>query len=272
MLCVVLALLLTACPPHEGKHEQIDAATVAIEKAPQDLGRRLARAEIYLLHAELDACAGDLEVARRLAPKEAMITWLSARLEYSRKRFTPALELVDSFLTGSLEVEQRHRALLLRAQCLTELAQTDLAIEAWSLLLKEDPNVQPGWYLKRATLLTTKPKGLELSIASLEQGLERLGPVVNLLLRAAELEEQLGRTDAAVARIEELAELSTRKETWLKKQGDILLRAERFDDAQARYAQALLAWQQLSEKRRQTTSMKKLLSEIQTGLAEVQNA
>jgi tetratricopeptide (TPR) repeat protein len=269
----LLTFALLACPFHEGKHEQIEAATLAIESAPANVDLWLARAEVYLLHDELGACGDDLAVAQRMAPGESGLVLLQARLAFAQHKPADALTRVDLYLQRKLGGESHNVALHLRAQCLTQLKQTPAAIEAWTLLLKTHPLPKPDWFLERASLQESVPKqGPEVALQGLQQGIQRLGLVVGLVLRAAELEERLGQIDAAVARIETLAVRSARKETWLKRQGDILQRAGRKQQARAYFQRALSAWEHLPTKRRNTFSMIRLYEQIQTSLEELENA
>jgi tetratricopeptide (TPR) repeat protein len=264
MIVFALALALCLGPLHEGKHEQIDAATAAIEAAPTQVTLRLARAEIYLQHKELQACADDLDIALTMAPEDRSIVWMRARLSFAQQDFDSALEQTDLFLSTKAEAPQHRAALVLRAQCLTALSKKELAIAAWTFAIKENDRVLPDWYLERAALQDS----LADAIQGLDQGIKHLGPVVSLLLRAAEYEEQAGRTDAAIARIQKLADQSQRKETWLKMQGEILLRANQRKFAEKKFQQARDAWTQLSDKRRNTPSMQRLLLQIEQGLKD----
>jgi predicted RNA polymerase sigma factor len=72
-----------------------------------------------------------------------------------------------------------------------------------------------------------------------------LGPVPALERRALELEQSLGNTDAALARLEALASSSERPESWLKLRGDLLAKAGRSAEARDAYAAALAALERL---------------------------
>ncbi len=268
-----LSLILLACPPHEGKHEQIEAATVAVEKAPQNLGLRLARAEVFLLHGELQSCADDLEIAAGLVGDQPTVVLMRARLQYARKQLEPCLSSLGALKAADLEDETSLQVLSLRADCLTGLKRTVPAIDAWGELIAAHPQPQPDWYLKRASLQASIPMtGIATAISGLDQAISRHGNVVVLLLRAAELEEQLGRFDAAVARFQVLAEQSQRQETWLAEQAMVLLRADRHREARVYLERALHAWQQLPAKRRSTFSMRQLGERIADGLEECSDA
>ncbi len=269
----LLTLLLCACPLHEGEHEQIETATVALEQAPQSVSLRLTRAELYLLHGDLDCCASDLEIATGLAGESTAVVFLGARLLFARQQYKPALLHIDEVLAANLEPSSRCSALHFRADCLTALHQTQAAIVAWTELLLAHPQPQPDWYLQRATLQATLgEEGTALALAGLDQGLQRLGNAVPLLLRAAALEEQLGLTDAALARLQILADHSERKETWLQRQGALLQRAGRTAQARDYFEQALSAWQRLPAKKQGTFSMQRLYAEITTSLETLNDA
>lgn len=268
----LLAFSLLACPLHEGKHEQIEAATAAIEQAPSNVDLWLARAEVYLLHDDFGACQKDLAVAHNMAPAESGLVLLQARLAFAEKKPAAALAKVDAFLARKLQGASNNVALHLRAECLTTLKRSTAAIKAWTVLLHKHTQPKPDWYLQRAKLqAAVSTQGIESAIVGLDQGIQRLGAVVGLVLRAAELEEQLARVDAAVMRIETLAARSARKETWLKRQGDILQRAGRRQQARAYFQRALVALEKLPAKRRNTFSMNRLREQVEASLEKLKH-
>jgi tetratricopeptide (TPR) repeat protein len=72
-----------------------------------------------------------------------------------------------------------------------------------------------------------------------ESGISRLGPLLTLELKAADIELSLGQYDAALRRFEQLASLSPRKERWHLMRGDTLSRAGRPQEARAAYLAAM---------------------------------
>jgi hypothetical protein len=113
--------------------------------------------------------------------------------------------------------------------------RADAAHADYSQALQWLAQPTPELYLERAAL----PLPADKILAGLDEGLARLGPVVALSERALALEVQLGRTDAAVARLDALAVSAERKETWLKRRGDLLAAAGRTAAAHASYRAAL---------------------------------
>jgi predicted negative regulator of RcsB-dependent stress response len=80
-------------------------------------------------------------------------------------------------------------------------------------------------------------------VRALDQAIARIGPVHTLELRALELEEAAGRHDAALRRLDAMLSRAERRETWLKRRGDVLRRAGRASEALTAYraAQAAIA-------------------------------
>jgi Flp pilus assembly protein TadD len=64
--------------------------------------------------------------------------------------------------------------------------------------------------------------------------------------------------DGALRRVERLARVSPRQESWLVRRGDILSEAGRNAEARAAYAQALEAIESLPERYRTAPATKKL--------------
>ena len=93
---------------------------------------------------------------------------------------------------------------------------------------------------------------------ALDDGMQRLGPVVALAMLAIEIETQQGRVDAALARLDRLAERSPRQATWLNRRGEILERAGRREEARASYARVLAELDTLPVHRRRSPAMRQL--------------
>ena len=95
----------------------------------------------------------------------------------------------------------------------------------------------------------------------------RLGPVPALQMFAIELELKRGRVDAALLRLDKVAAQSPRKETSLARRGEILMQAERRNEARAAYAAALAAIEALPASARQTKAIVDLEGRVRSALA-----
>ena len=100
----------------------------------------------------------------------------------------------------------------------------------------------------------------------MDDGIERLGPLVTIQLHAIDLELKRKQFDAALARLEKIAAQSPRKETWLARRGEILLQAGRREEARAAYEQALKALDTLPPGRRNVPAMNELERRIKAAL------
>jgi tetratricopeptide (TPR) repeat protein len=77
------------------------------------------------------------------------------------------------------------------------------------------------------------------ALRALDAGIARLGPVPSLELAAVDLEAELARYEAALARVDRLLATSPRNEAWLARRGQLLTQAGRPAEAHAAYAAAL---------------------------------
>jgi predicted negative regulator of RcsB-dependent stress response len=92
-------------------------------------------------------------------------------------------------------------------------------------------------------------------LRGLDEGINKLGPVVTLQLAAIDLELRRKNYDGALARLEQITAQSGRKETWLVKRGEILKLAGRDDEARAAFNAALVAIEALPPAYRQSRAV-----------------
>jgi tetratricopeptide (TPR) repeat protein len=77
------------------------------------------------------------------------------------------------------------------------------------------------------------------ALRALDAGATRLGRIVSLELPAVDLEVELGRFDAALARLDRLAATGPQNPLWIARRGELLEKAGRAREARAEYAKAL---------------------------------
>ena len=110
---------------------------------------------------------------------------------------------------------------------------------------------------------------IDVALQGLDEGLERLGQPITLLLYAIDLELELGRHDAALARLDRIASRADRKETWLVRRGEILEQAGRPAEARAAYVAAIEAVQALPATRRGTRAVSRLQTRAEEALTRL---
>jgi tetratricopeptide (TPR) repeat protein len=126
---------------------------------------------------------------------------------------------------------------ILRARVRAKLNDRLGAVSDLDAAVRLVAHPRPELFLERAGLFANATD----AIRSLDAAIARIGPVHTLQLRALELEVSAGQTDAALARLQTITAQSERKEQWLKRRGDLLVRAGRMREARAAYEAALAA-------------------------------
>ena len=239
------ALCLALCPaalPHPGIHERIAAVSREIHEHPRDAALYLRRGELRRLHGEFAAAEADYGWARQLDPDLATVDLCLGSLRDDQGRFAEAVVAFDRYIAARPGDPAGHSA---RARVLSKLGRH---VEAAAGLTRAiDAAAQsgqipsPDWYDERALELLAAGSGRsQEALAGIEAGIERLGGPVALELRAVELEQSLGRFDAALARLDRVAAASGEGATaGLERQrAGILERAGRTDDARSAGAPA----------------------------------
>jgi tetratricopeptide (TPR) repeat protein len=256
-------LLLT---PALWPHPEIDAAlgriNPLIAARPDDAALYLERGQLYLRHEAWLEAEANLLRAHELNPRLAGLE--RARGELALATRQPAAAR-DHFQRELAVQPNDPETLILRARALAALGDTTAAIKDYDAALATLAAPTPELILARAAL-SQKP---EDALAVLESGLARLGPALVLELKALNLEETLGRYDAALQRIDRLTTAAERREGWLKRRGDVLLRAQRPAEARAAYTQAAATLNQLPEWLRQSPDAIRLAAQLQERLNQI---
>ena len=255
-LWLMLSAMVAA---HEGIHEQIVAVTQQIQREPRNAQLYLMRGELHRLHRDWQAARADFE---RVAQLDATLR----EVEFSRGRLWldagQPRRAVAAF-TRFLAAHPTHaEAFILRARAHVQRKQHRAAAQDYTRAIARLPRAKPDYYLERADALTHAGQRLA-ALRSLDAAIAQLGSLVTLQLKAIELETQLKRWDAALARIDLIAAQTPRQETWLVKRAALLHQAHRTAAARVAYVQAAQALAALPPAQRNTQAMDELAAQIQ---------
>jgi tetratricopeptide (TPR) repeat protein len=252
---------------HGDLRDQILLATQEIEQNPNDAQLYFRRGELYRFHQDLDLAAADLKRAKNLDPRMHLVELARGKLMVQAGRLHSARSILDAYIAEHPDVVQ---ARLVRAQVLVDLNDTLAAVEDYSFALERSSDPQPEHYLERAKALASNGEGyLDRAIASLDEGIVRLGPLITLQLYAIELELAKKNYKGALNRLDGITEKAKRKEKWLAQRGDILRQAGELDQARAAYAESLGHIARLPKSRRVTPAISRLEESLQQEITEL---
>jgi tetratricopeptide (TPR) repeat protein len=263
-LFLFLCLVLPAPALGHGPiHEQIEEVTRRIEREPRNAQLYLKRAELYRVHNDWRAALSDYQATRRLDPTLDVVDFCEGRMLLEAGDLKRAKRALDRFASRHPEDPE---ALWARARVETKLRRHQAAVDDYTRALARLPQPKPEHFLERARALAAAGR-TEQAIAGLDEGIQRLGPLVTLEIPAIDFELELSRCDAALARLARIIDQSPRKESWLARRGEILARAGRDQEAREAFAQALKAIESLPSQFQTTRAMKELEKQCKTSLA-----
>lgn len=267
---VALALSLAGSTPslaHPGLDEVIADLTRRIQQDTGNADLHLRRAEAQRQHRNWPAAEADYREARRLNPELYAVDLALGRMMLESDRPTEAKDLLDRFLTRQ---PAHPEGLALRARALVRLGRPLEAAEDFSRALASAP---PGhrsrvdFFHERARALESAgPDHYARALSGLDQGITELNAPITLQLQAIELAVKLKSFDAALARIDEGAARSARKESWLLRRGEVLELAGRHEQARQAYVAVLEAVNNLPVARKTNRAMQELQTQAQSAL------
>jgi tetratricopeptide (TPR) repeat protein len=159
---------------------------------------------------------------------------------------------LDRFLTRQ---PGHYEGLITRGRVLAKLGARIDAAKDFTQALPLSSGPEPELYLERADVLAADVRQLDEALRGLDEGIDKLGPIVTLELAAIDLDLRLKNFDGALVRLNQIAAQSERKESWLVLRGEILKRAGRDEEARRAFNAALTAIESLPPAHRQSRSV-----------------
>ncbi len=271
VLCICMCFLvsfvvqLRLAVAHAPIEERIEALTKMIEKDQKNADLFLKRGGLYSSHREWTSAVADFERVAEIDPDLAEVDMSLGRMFLASGSLVQAEEALKRFI---LRVPNHAEARVTLATVLVQLDRRREAVVEYTRAIKLCPNPAPRLYLERAKALIDEGDGyVDEALRGLDEGIQRLGPIITLQLYAIDLELKKNQFDAALVRLEHITAKASRKETWLARQGDILEKAGRTDQALVAFTSALAAIQKLPANRQNTQTM----IQLKTRVIEAQN-
>jgi len=268
---VLLLLVLPALPlrAEDDVLETIESINLKIQANPTNGRLFVQRSKLYSLQKNFDQALADLDQANRLMPLPE-IEREKAQVYFNAGWYETGIDHVNHYLAGFSEDPEGY---LLRARLNAKLdhradagADYDLAIQRF----KQQPL---DLYIEQAQVRTTEDGAyLTDALRMLQSGIQRAGPIITLQSAALEIELRQQNYDAALARVDDIASHTPRKDLWLARRGDILAQAGRVDDARLAYQQALDAIGKLIPAQREQAATKGLETQLKSLLEKSSNS
>jgi len=227
---------------HEGIHEQLEAVSRAITREPRNAALYLKRGELHRLHKEWKDAERDYDRARALEPDLIAVDLARGRMLFDAGRAREAIASLQLYVRAVPHDANGHTAL---ARALMSAGRASDAVKEYELSLPT--NADPDLALEYTAALTAAGRR-----ADALRYLDTLPRLVTVELAAIELELAGGNVEGALRRVEAAQERATRKEEWLERRGDLLLKLGRTGEARVAYQAALDALSTLPPERRRT--------------------
>ena len=258
ILGAILYLTL-AVSAHDGLHEQILAVTEQIKKAPRNAALYLKRAELYRLHAEWKLSENDFNKAENLDGKLTVVNLGRGKLWLDAKQFAKAKSALEKFLSRE---PQSFEGLITMARVCARLRQTNAAVKYFTDSIALAPNDSAEIYLERAAALVAANRPAE-ALRGLDEGLKKFPNLVTLQSMAIELEVKRRNYGAALLRLDKLTASMERKESFLLRRGEILLRAKRGCEARKNLLEAQKGYDSFSAFRKNVRAVHEQIARLE---------
>ena len=255
LVVISVALLPSFAHAHEGLHEQIAAITAKIKRDPKNASLYLQRGELYRLHHDWMRAAADYDRAEHLQPGLQIVDLARGKMLFDSGKLQRAKLTLDRFLSRQPD---HYEGLILRARVLAKLGARIEAAKDFTRALSLSSVSEPELYLERANVLAGDDAQLGEALRGLDDGINKLGPLVTLQLAAIDLELRRKNYHSAIVRLDQITAQSQRKESWLVRRGEILKLAGRDEEARAAFNAALTAIESLPPAHRQSRSVSAL--------------
>ena len=259
---LLLTTLLLPFPliAHPDPRHTLEHLEEHLAESPDDPKRLREKAEVLIGTGHPDLARPVVDRLLALSPVDAENLLLDARILLAKK--DPAAPAKASALAAAHPDFAPGWHLLARIE--NEQGHTDPAIAAKLRALALEPRPLPGDVLTAAAWLAGRgsPGNAEAAIGVLDEGLAKLGVLTGLHDKAIELELKLGRTDAALRRLDALAARFRPSVDLSLRRAGILENAGRYPEAAAACDSALALLDILPDKRKQGTAYREQLEAI----------
>jgi tetratricopeptide (TPR) repeat protein len=245
----VVSMLPLVAVAHQDVALKIQKVSNQIEASPDDYNLYIKRGNLQRDHGDWDLALQDFDQADVRGPDS-----LDIDLDYYRAQVwlesgdaplaRPAL---DRFIQARPE---HYRGRVLSARCWAALGNIEAATAEYATALKLAQSTTPDIYIERANMFVATGD-TRSALASIQEGVDRIGPIITLIRFALALEESRNDYQAALGWLNQLPPTVQAQARWLLKKGDYYAALEHDAAAQEQWLAAQQALQALPVSRRE---------------------
>jgi tetratricopeptide (TPR) repeat protein len=250
---------------HGSYHERIAYLVEETKKNPSDPFLHFELGNLHAQHGDLELALLDLERVDALAPGQFQTDFLRGQALVVAGEFTRAKEALDRQLASHPEIA---RAWVLRAQVEQKLGHDQASLADYREALKRTPSPEPDLIQEVAEALATHGRQDEAAQV-LAAGMEKLGKIPSLVLRAIDLDIATKNFDAALRRIEEARQSAPRPEPWMARRATVLAQAGRIEESRAAWKALEKHIASLPDQERASNAMTQLGEDARQALASL---
>ena len=253
---------------HGGYHERIAELTAESKANPSDPALYFKLGNLHGLHGDAELALKNLKRADDLAPGKFPTNLVRGEALLIAEEFARAKEALDRHIAAHPEAA---RGWLLRARAKRHLAQHETSLVDYREALKRTAPPDPDIVQEVATALAAAGEKSEAAEV-LSAGIQKLGNIPSLVLRALELEIETKNFDAALRRIDQAREDAPRPEPWMARRAAVLAQAGRIDESRAAWKALLEHLDGLPYRERASRAMTKLKTEAREALSALKSS
>lgn len=246
---------------HGDEHEVIVVLSRQIQAEPEMAQWRVERAGLYARHGDFQLALADLQQAEALDAGLEVVKALRGRVFYQMGRPVEARALQETYLHSHPDHVQVRLEL---CDTLLALGEAGIAMSELDALITASEQPSPDVVARRLELCEQQgPHGVEAALTWLTEFLQH-HPLTVFEETALRYELKLGRTTAALQRLDKLIAGAARPEAWLLQKAEVLAAQGQTEATHATARSAMAAWERLPEGQRTSRAGVALRSRLES--------